>query len=172
MHRQPEIRATRTVRDDVEIDASVVGDHLDLGAMGLGESRFVALQAAGLEVVVPGDDAIRKPQRSQRIGDRKVLGGSRVVRVVARQEDEVRRGADVPIDLGDGPLQAAEAEPAVAFIHMQVADVDPGDRRRHAGSPGGWLPEPAQAGRSVPAKPTQSPTLTSAKLPRMKNAAW
>jgi hypothetical protein len=55
--------------------------------------------------------------------------------------------------------------PAVGFVHVQVADVDPADRGRHAGPPGGRSPVPAQAERSLPAKPSQSPTLTSAKLP-------
>lgn len=167
MHHQSEIGAACALRDDVEKDAAMAGDHFDFGAVGLRKRRLIVAEVTKLEIVVAWDHPVRQPQWRQRFGDRAVLLRRRMVGVVAGQEHEVGSGADVRVDLGDDRGKPVAALPAIGLVHMQVADMDPADRWNHGLSSVRSLAVPAQAGRSVPPKPSQSATLTIAKLPRM-----
>ncbi len=87
---------------------------------------MVGVEAARLEIVVAGDDPQRQAQPVERRAHQAVLLRRAVVGVVAGQEGEVERAREVPRLVHD-PLQR-EAPVRVRGVHVQVADVEPGQR--------------------------------------------
>ncbi|MFT3693817.1 MAG: hypothetical protein QM831_11790 [Kofleriaceae bacterium] len=62
VHRQPEVRPSSASRNNVDEDAPVTCDHLDLWSLRSVERCVELSKVAGLEVMIAGHDAIWQSQ--------------------------------------------------------------------------------------------------------------
>ena len=126
----PEIGTALPCRDDIEEQAAIAGDRVHIGRHPRGD-RAHRGQVAGLEIMIARQHVPRQGQPGHRVRDPGILVVGAVIGIVAGQQREVDRVAEVRVCDRDQVAKPRQSFIPIGLVDVQIAKVNPGQASCH-----------------------------------------